>query len=159
MAPPAELGSCPGRFTRLRRNSPPCTVTSADRSTMAPPVLAEELSRNEQLTNVALEPSSTPTAPPAVDVAAARLPTNAQSWNSAWPFDKVTPPEPTTSAVKPFWKVIPSKTTSLPVFEVMRTRLLLPPPSRATAAPAAARMVKLLRAFPFLIAKPLGGVG
>ncbi len=54
---------------------------------------------------------------------------------------------------------MPWKTTSLLPLETMRTRLRLPPPSSATAAPAAARMTKLLRAFALLMEKPLAGVG
>lgn len=70
----------------------------------------------------------------------------------------VTPPDSPGSALKPFRKVIRSKVTRLPRArsELMkRNSLRLPPPSRATAAPAAARMVKPLREL--LMRKPLAG--
>src|SRR5262245_27752023 len=102
MAPPKELGLWPGRFVRLPAISPPCRTAVESRTDMAPPRSCDELPRNELLTKVALEPSSTFTAPPPVAGAAARLLTNEQSLKRASDFDIVTPPEVPLLPLKPF---------------------------------------------------------
>ncbi len=156
IAPPAAFVLCPGTLVRLFTNSPPWRVTSAEgRTDRAPPRFGEAFSRNEQLTNVALEPSSALTAPPPVPVPAAPLLTKAQSRNTASACDRVTAPAWLGFVLKPFLKVILSKVTRLPRSRrelTKRSSVRAPPPSSTTAAPAAARTVKPLRRL--LMAKP-----
>ena len=93
IAPPKELIWWLSRLVRLPTISPPWIVTSAPRTTMAPPRSGEELLRNEELMNVALDPGSTLTAPPPVIRLAARLFRNEHWRNSASAAERVTPPD------------------------------------------------------------------
>lgn len=127
-APPAEDGLCPGRFTRLPVRSPPSIATAAERTRRAPARLGDVLPRKEQLRNRASAATT------------------------------VTPPATLPSSLWPLRKTIRSKTTRLPRPRselTNRTSGRSPPPSIATAAPAAARTVKPLRSL--AIWKPFGG--